>query len=124
MPAIHCSTLKYVELHREQRHGCYESSFSSELVCKPYHAPVFVAKELGYFEQGGINLSVLELTDPSDVTELVDTGRADMGLKAMIHTIAGQVRGFLLKALGMLLDEPPTSVLYSNNNITLARFRT
>lgn len=82
----------------------------------PYHAPIFVAKELGYFEQEGINLAVLEPTDPSDVTELVGTGRADMGLKAMIHTIAGRVRGFPLKALGMLLDEPPTGLLYSNKN--------
>lgn len=88
----------------------------------PYHAPIFVAKELGYFEQEGINLAVLEPTDPSDVTELVGTGRADMGLKAMIHTIAGRVRGFPLTAIGMLLDEPPTGLLYSNktgdNNIT------
>jgi pyrimidine precursor biosynthesis enzyme len=74
-----------------------------------------VAKELGYFEQEGINLAVLEPTDPSDVTELVGTGRADMGLKAMIHTIAGRVRGFPLKAIGMLLDEPPTGLLYSSN---------
>jgi ABC-type nitrate/sulfonate/bicarbonate transport system substrate-binding protein len=82
----------------------------------PYHAPIFVAKELGYFEHEGINLAVLEPTDPSDVTELVGTGRADMGLKAMIHTIAGRVKGFPLKALGMLLDEPPTGLLYSNKN--------
>lgn len=82
----------------------------------PYHAPIFVAKELGYFEQEGINLAVLEPTDPSDVTELVGTGRADMGLKAMIHTIAGRVKGFPLKALGMLLDEPPTGLLYSNKS--------
>jgi pyrimidine precursor biosynthesis enzyme len=82
----------------------------------PYHAPIFVAKELGYFEQEDINLAVLEPTDPSDVTELVGTGRADMGLKAMIHTIAGRVRGFPLKAIGMLLDEPPTGLLYSNKS--------
>jgi ABC-type nitrate/sulfonate/bicarbonate transport system substrate-binding protein len=81
----------------------------------PYHAPIFVAKELGYFEQEDINLAVLEPTDPSDVTELVGTGRADMGLKAMIHTIAGRVRGFPLKAIGMLLDEPPTGLLYYSN---------
>jgi ABC-type nitrate/sulfonate/bicarbonate transport system substrate-binding protein len=81
----------------------------------PYHAPIFVAKELGYFEQEGINLAILEPTDPSDVTELVGTGRVDMGLKAMIHTIAGRVKGYPLKALGMLLDEPPTGLLHYSN---------
>jgi pyrimidine precursor biosynthesis enzyme len=75
-----------------------------------------VAKELGFFEQESINLAILEPTDPSDVTELIGTGRADMGLKAMIHTIAGRVRGFPIKAIGMLLDEPPTGLVYSNNN--------
>lgn len=80
----------------------------------PYHAPILVAKELGYFEHEDVNLAVLEPTDPSDVTELVGTGRADMGLKAMIHTIAGRVKGFPLKAIGMLLDEPPTGLIYSN----------
>jgi ABC-type nitrate/sulfonate/bicarbonate transport system substrate-binding protein len=47
-----------------------------------------------------------------------------MGLKAMIHTIAGRVRGFPLKAIGMLLDEPPTGLLYSNksgNNNIISR---
>ena len=88
----------------------------------PYHAPIFVAKELGYFEQEDINLAVLEPTDPSDVTELVGTGRADMGLKAMIHTIAGRVRGgFPLKAIGTLLDEPPTGLLYSNKSGNISR---
>ena len=81
----------------------------------PYHAPIFVAKELGYFEQEGINLAILEPTDPSDVTELVGTGRVDMGLKAMIHTIAGRVKGYPLKALGILLDEPPTGLLHYSN---------
>jgi ABC-type nitrate/sulfonate/bicarbonate transport system substrate-binding protein len=89
----------------------------------PYHAPIFVAKELGYFEREDINLAVLEPTDPSDVTELVGTGRADMGLKAMIHTIAGRVRGFPLKAIGMLLDEPPTGLLYSTRAGSINRIQ-
>jgi ABC-type nitrate/sulfonate/bicarbonate transport system substrate-binding protein len=38
-----------------------------------------------------------------------------MGLKAMIHTIAGRVKGYPLKALGMLLDEPPTGLLHDSN---------
>jgi ABC-type nitrate/sulfonate/bicarbonate transport system substrate-binding protein len=111
--------LKYID--PDQRHDMMTTTTTTTRVpfllnwyANPYHAPIFVAKELGYFEQEGINLAVLEPTDPSDVTELVGTGRADMGLKAMIHTIAGRVRGFPLKALGMLLDEPPTGLLYSN----------
>jgi len=84
----------------------------------PYHAPIFVAKEMDYFKREGVNLAVIEPTDPSDVTELVGTGRADIGLKAMIHTIAARAKGFPIKAIGILLDEPPTGLLCYNKERT------
>ena len=34
----------------------------------PYHAPILVAQELGFYEQEGIKLAILEPSDPSDVT--------------------------------------------------------
>ena len=54
----------------------------------PYHTPIFAAKALGYYEEEGIKLAILETTDPGDVTEIVGIGSVDFGLKAMIHTIA------------------------------------
>jgi pyrimidine precursor biosynthesis enzyme len=51
-------------------------------------------------------------SDPSDVTELIGSGKADLGTKAMIHTIAGKARGFPIKSIGTLMDEPFTGVLY------------
>jgi ABC-type nitrate/sulfonate/bicarbonate transport system substrate-binding protein len=41
----------------------------------------------------------------------------------MIHTIAGRVRGFPLKAIGMLLDEPPTGLLYSTRAGSINRIQ-
>jgi hypothetical protein len=46
------------------------------------------------------------------VTELIGSGKADLGTKAMIHTIAGKARGFPIKSIGTLMDEPFTGVLY------------
>ena len=37
----------------------------------PYHAPILVAQESGFYQQEGIKLAILEPADPSDVTELV-----------------------------------------------------
>jgi pyrimidine precursor biosynthesis enzyme len=51
-------------------------------------------------------------SDPSDVTELIGSGKADPGTKAMIHTIAGKARGYPIKSIGTLMDEPFTGVLY------------
>jgi ABC-type nitrate/sulfonate/bicarbonate transport system substrate-binding protein len=77
----------------------------------PYHTPIFVAKALGFYDQEGIKLAILETTDPSDVTEIVGLGIVDFGLKAMIHTIAARAKGFNITSIATLLDEPPTGLL-------------
>ncbi|EGA81211.1 Thi11p, partial [Saccharomyces cerevisiae Lalvin QA23] len=56
----------------------------------PYHIPIFLAQTKGYFKEQGLDIAILEPTNPSDVTELIGSGKVDMGLKAMIHTLACQ----------------------------------
>lgn len=77
----------------------------------PYHTPIFVAKAQNYYAEEGIQLAILETTDPSDVTEIVGLGQVDIGLKAMIHTIAARAKGFPVTSIGTLLDEPPTGLI-------------
>lgn len=77
----------------------------------PYHTPIFVAKSLGYYEREGINLAILEPNDPSDVTEIVGLGNVNIGIKAMIHTVAARAKGYQVTSIGTLLDEPPTGLL-------------
>jgi len=77
----------------------------------PYHAPVLIAKYLGYYKDVGIDLAILQPTDPSDVTKIVASGSVDIGLKAMIHTIAGRTRGYEITSVGTLLDEPITGLI-------------
>lgn len=78
----------------------------------PYHAPIFLAQAKGFFAEEGIKVAILEPNDPSDVTEIIGSGKVDMGTKAMIHTIAGKARGFPIESIGTLLDEPFTGVVY------------
>ncbi len=77
----------------------------------PYHAPIFVAQALGFYKEAGLNLAILQPTDPSDVTKIVGHNNVDIGLKAMIHTIAGRARGYPITSIGTLLDEPPTGLI-------------
>lgn len=77
----------------------------------PYHAPIFVAQALGFYKEAGLNLAILQPTDPSDVTKIVGHNNVDIGLKAMIHTIAGRTRGYPITSIGTLLDEPPTGLI-------------
>lgn len=77
----------------------------------PYHTPIFAALAAGFYEQEGIKLAVLEPVDPADVTEIIGRGKVDFGLKAMIHTIAAIAKGYDVKSIGTLLDEPPTGLI-------------
>jgi ABC-type nitrate/sulfonate/bicarbonate transport system substrate-binding protein len=77
----------------------------------PYHAPIFVAHHLEYYQDAGLNLAIMQPHDPSDVTKIVGQNSVDIGLKAMIHTIAGRTRGYPITSIGTLLDEPPTGLI-------------
>lgn len=54
----------------------------------PYHAPLYLAQSKGFFAEQGLKVALLEPNDPSDVTEIIGSGKVDMGFKAMIHTLA------------------------------------
>ena len=78
----------------------------------PYHAPVYLANSKGFFKEEGLQVAIFQPNDPSDVTEIIGSGKIDLGFKAMIHTLAGKARGYPIKSIGSLLDEPFTGVVY------------
>ncbi|EPQ52999.1 TPA thiamine biosynthesis protein [Gloeophyllum trabeum ATCC 11539] len=88
----------------------------------PYHAPIFLAQSKGYFAEEGIKVAIIEPNDPSDVTEIIGSGKIDMGAKAMIHTIAGAARGFPIRSVGTLMD-PFTGVIYLEGSGVTSDFR-
>ncbi|KAJ1029912.1 hypothetical protein NDA16_000828 [Ustilago loliicola] len=78
----------------------------------------------GYFADEGIKVAILEPNDPSDVTEIIGTGKADMGLKAMIHTLAAKgMRGYPVTSIGTLMDEPATGIIYLEGSGITADFQ-
>ncbi|PSS22134.1 hypothetical protein M430DRAFT_98585 [Amorphotheca resinae ATCC 22711] len=89
----------------------------------PYHAPLYLAQKLGYFADEGIKVALLEPNDPSDVTEVIGSGKVDMGFKAMIHTLVAKARNFPVTSVGSLLDEPFTGVVYLKNSGITTDFR-
>lgn len=57
------------------------------------------------------------------MTEIIGSGKVDMGAKAMIHTIAGSARGFPIESIGTLMDEPFTGVVYLEGSGITTDFR-
>ncbi|KAK1985824.1 NMT1/THI5 like-domain-containing protein [Colletotrichum cereale] len=89
----------------------------------PYHAPLYLAQAKGYFKEEGIKVALLEPNDPSDVTEIIGSGKVDLGFKAMIHTLAAKARNFPVLSIGSLLDEPFTGVVYLKDSGITTDFR-
>ncbi|KAJ5586706.1 NMT1/THI5 like-domain-containing protein [Penicillium hispanicum] len=89
----------------------------------PYHAPLYIAQARGYFKDEGLKVALLEPNDPSDVTEIIGSGKVDMGFKAMIHTLAAKARNFPVQSIGSLLDEPFTGVVYLKSSGITEDFR-
>ncbi len=81
-----------------------------------YHAPILIAKSMGLFEQVGLDVAILEPSDPSDVTKIVGTKKVDFALKAFVHCFAARERGFLVTSVATVFDEPPSGILYSDKN--------
>lgn len=90
----------------------------------PYHAPLYLAQSKGYFKDEGIQVALLEPNDPSDVTEIIGSGKVDLGFKAMIHTLAAKARGFPVQSIGSLLNEPFTGVVYLTSSGITPDFQT
>ncbi|GAA5989881.1 hypothetical protein JCM5350_006598 [Sporobolomyces pararoseus] len=84
----------------------------------PYHAPVFLAQSKGFFAQEGLKVAILEPNDPSDVTEIIGSGKVDLGAKAMVHTLAGKAMGYPITSIGTLMDEPVTGVVYLEGGLS------
>ncbi|CAB4256486.1 similar to Saccharomyces cerevisiae YDL244W THI13 Protein involved in synthesis of the thiamine precursor hydroxymethylpyrimidine (HMP) [Maudiozyma barnettii] len=82
----------------------------------PYHIAIFLSQTKGYFKEQDLDVAILEPSNPSDVTELIGSNKVDMGLKAMIHTLAAKARGYPVTSVASLLDEPFTGILYLKNS--------
>jgi pyrimidine precursor biosynthesis enzyme len=76
-----------------------------------YHAPVLLAKSMGFFLSEGIDVAILEPSDPSDVTKIVGTKKVDFALKALVHCFAARERGYPVTSVACVFNEPPTGIL-------------
>lgn len=98
-------------------------SFLLNWEATPYHLPIYLAQIKGFFQEEGVKVAILEPSNPSEVTELIGSGKIDMGLKAMVHTLAAKARGFPVTSVGSLLDEPFTGILYLKGSGITQDFR-
>lgn len=77
----------------------------------PGHAPLFVAKEKGFFEQQGLDVEMIGPADPSDPPKLVAANKADIAITYQPQFMIQVDRGLPLARIGSLIDRPLTCMV-------------
>lgn len=77
----------------------------------PDHAQLVVAQELGYFEEAGLDVEMIEPADPSLPAKLVAAGKADIAItyQPQLHVQVSQ--GLPLVRFGTLVATPLNSLV-------------
>jgi putative hydroxymethylpyrimidine transport system substrate-binding protein len=72
----------------------------------PSHAPLFVAKQQGFFNEQNLTVKFIGPADPADPPKLVAVGKADIGLTYQPQFMEQINQGLPLIAIGTLIDHP------------------
>lgn len=88
----------------------------------PVHANIVLAKQKGFFEQQGLDVEIVEPTDPSMPPKLVAAGQGDISMDYQPHLYMQVEQGLPLVRVGTLVPTPFNSltVLKSSNINSLA----
>lgn len=72
----------------------------------PTHAPLFVAKEKGFFSEQGLDVELIGPADPSDPPKLAAIGKADIAITYQPEFMQQIDQGLPLIRIGTLIDKP------------------
>lgn len=77
-----------------------------EWFVNPDHAPLVVAKELGLFEEAGLEVEFVPPADPSIVPRAVASGKAEIGIHYQPNLYLDHDAGVSLVRFGTLVETP------------------
>lgn len=70
----------------------------------PNHVPLYVAQELGFFKEEGVDVELLVPSDPSAPAKLVAARSVEMGLTPQMNLLIAVDEGLPLVAVAALID--------------------
>ena len=77
----------------------------------PDHAPLFVAKERGFFREAGLDVTMIEPGDPNSPPRLVAAGRYDLAISYQPQLHMQIDKGLPLMRVGTLVGTPLNSLV-------------
>lgn len=81
----------------------------------PNHGPVILAKQKGYFEQQGLDVTIQEPADPSLPAKLVATGKADLAISYQTSLTIDAAQGLPLIRSATLISTPLNTMMVLDN---------
>ncbi len=77
----------------------------------PDHGPLFVAAELGYFAEAGLEVELIAPADPNDPPKFVAAGLAEVAISYQPQLYMQSAAGLGLARIGTLVDNPLNSLV-------------
>lgn len=87
-------------------HAADKLTVMLEWFVNPDHAPLVVAKELGLFDEAGLEVELVPPTDPSIVPRAVASGKAEIGIHYQPNLYLDHDAGVSLVRFGTLVETP------------------
>jgi putative hydroxymethylpyrimidine transport system substrate-binding protein len=78
----------------------------------PDHAGIYMAEELGYFREAGLDVSIQTPSDPAAPIKQVAAGQTDLAISYEPEVILGAEQGLDVVAVGAIVDRPLTSLIW------------
>lgn len=87
------------------------ATFRLNWVLAGNHAPFFLAKDMGFWESCGLDVSMAPGKGSGDTAQLVANGSQDFGLTDAVSIAAGRTKGLGVKSLGVLYQSNPAAIV-------------
>lgn len=87
-------------------------SLALDFYPNPDHAGVYMAAELGYYEEAGLEVGIEAPTDPALPIKQVAAGKTDLAISYEPEVILAHEQGLDVVAIGALVNTPLTSMIW------------
>jgi putative hydroxymethylpyrimidine transport system substrate-binding protein len=87
-------------------------SLTLDFYPNPDHAGIYMAQQLGYFEEAGLDVSIGAPTDPAAPIKQVAAGRSDLAISYEPEVALAREQGLDVVAVAALVNRPLTSMIW------------
>lgn len=78
----------------------------------PDHAGIYMAQELGYFRDAGLDVAIQTPADPAAPIKQVAAGQTDLAISYEPEVVLAAEQGLDVLAVGAIVDRPLTSMIW------------